>query len=306
VVLQLTSCFRHDDVAILPKSHRQFRAPTNSPVQSLHARAGKKSKKYQKPTVVIIRNSGRKLSHKIPLPQVALKLPYRNGRKRPKQQPTMTFTMIKTALSPVLRRAKTSATGKAYTSTAMRSITIGTDMLSTVISLQKARPWYMTPEQGSNKGVDNAVTLQDLFANKTVAVFGVPAPFTGTCSNEHYPAYKKLAGELRQAGIQEIVCFAVSDPYAHHAWQQALLKHDGGNNSDSEEITFLADVDADFARGYGVDTQYTECSLGLRSKRFSMIVTDGVVSTFRLVEDAAGDAEVMLADLKEINENNDE
>jgi peroxiredoxin len=203
----------------------------------------------------------------------------------------MTFMMMNKALPLALKLAKTSAT-----STAMRSITIGTDMLSTVISLQKARPWYMSPEKGSNTAVDNAVTLKDLFANKTVAVFGVPAPFTGTCTNAHYPAYKRLAGALREAGIHEIVCVAVSDPYAHNAWQKAL-------DNNPEEITFLADPDATFARAYGVDSLYHECSLGLRSKRFSMIVKDGSVSTFRLVEDAAGDAEVMLADLKEIHEN---
>jgi peroxiredoxin len=204
------------------------------------------------------------------------------------------FTMIKTTLSPVLKRATTLSLPN--TSTAVRSITIGTDMRSTVISLQKARPWSMSPEKGSNMAVDNAVTLQDLFANKTVAIFGVPAPFTGTCSNEHYPAYQRLAGALREAGVDEIVCVAVSDPYAHYEWQRALK-----NNLD--EITFLADTEATFARAYGVDDLYHECSLGLRSKRFSMIVQDGSVSTFRLVEDAAGDADVMLADLKEINEN---
>jgi peroxiredoxin len=206
----------------------------------------------------------------------------------------MTLMMMKAALSPVLRRAKASALPTATNAT--RSITIGTDMLSTVISLQKARPWSMSPEKGSNKAVDNAVTLKYLFADKTVGVFGVPAPFTGTCSNEHYPGYQKLAAQLREAGIHEIVCVAVSDPYAHYAWHQALA-----NNP--EEITFLADADATFARAYGIDTILEECSLGLRNKRFSMIVTDGSVSTFRLVEDAVGDAEVMLADLKEINEN---
>lgn len=199
----------------------------------------------------------------------------------------MTLMMMKTALSPAIKR----------TSTATRSITIGTDMLSTVISLQKARPWSMSPEKGSNAAVDNAVTLKDLFANKIVAVFGVPAPFTGTCSDEHYPAYKRLAGALREAGIHEIVCVAVTDPYAHNAWEKAL-------SNNPEEITFLADTDATFARAYGIDIVLNENSLGLRNKRFSMIVTDGSVSTFRLVEDAAGDADAMLADLKEINENN--
>ena len=67
----------------------------------------------------------------------------------------------------------------------MRSISIGTDMVSSVISLQKSRPWYMCADEGSNKAEDNAVTLKELFGrDKTLAVFGVPAPFTGTCTRE--------------------------------------------------------------------------------------------------------------------------
>ena len=66
-----------------------------------------------------------------------------------------------------------------------RSISIGTDMASSAISLQKPRPWYMCADEGSNQAKDNAVTLKELFGrDKTVAVFGVPAPFTGTCTRE--------------------------------------------------------------------------------------------------------------------------
>jgi len=54
-----------------------------------------------------------------------------------------------------------------------------------VISLQKPRPWFMCAEEGSNMAQDNAVTLTELFGrDKTVALFGVPAPFTGTCTRE--------------------------------------------------------------------------------------------------------------------------
>jgi peroxiredoxin len=200
------------------------------------------------------------------------------------------MSMAKTALTHA------SHSSKIASSTATRSISIGTDMISTVVSLQKARSWHMTAAEGSNLAADNAVSLKDLFQDRTVAVFGVPAPFTGTCSNEHYPGYKQLAVELKQAGIDEIVCLSVSDPYALAGWQQAL-------KNNNEHITFLADPKAEFAVGYGVDSLYDECSLGLRSKRFSMIVVNGFVHTFRLVEDAVTDAAQVLAEIKEIKEN---
>lgn len=178
-----------------------------------------------------------------------------------------------------------------------RSITIGTDMLSSVISLQKSRPWYMSESEGSNQAIDNAVTLKELFTNKTVVMFGVPAPFTGTCSKTHYPPYKALADQILEAGADEIVCYSVSDPYAHHGWQESL-----GN--DPTKIKFYADPDATFARAYGVDARYDSCSLGQRSKRFSMIVADGRLQAFREVTSREGeDAAMVLAELKEIKEN---
>jgi len=176
------------------------------------------------------------------------------------------------------------------------TIAIGTDMLSSVIRLQKARPWYKCAEEGSNLAAKNEVPLHDLFKGKTVAVFGVPAPFTGTCTHEHYPGYKALADDLKKAGCDEIICYAVSDPYAHHGWNVSM-----GN--DETKIKFLADPDGSFAKAYGLDRKFDEVSLGLRSARFSMIVQDGVVSFFQLVKNAATDAQEVLNELKEIKEN---
>jgi peroxiredoxin len=157
----------------------------------------------------------------------------------------------------------------------------------------------MSEVSGSNQAVDNAVTLKDLFANRTVVLFGVPAPFTGTCTKTHYPPYKKHADDIRDAGADEIVCYSVSDPYAHNGWQESL-----GN--DPGKITFLADPDASFATAYGVDARYDACSLGLRSKRFSMIVTNGTVQVFRLVtQDEGLDAATILEELRELKENED-
>jgi peroxiredoxin len=174
-----------------------------------------------------------------------------------------------------------------------RNIAVGTNMItaSSDVTLQQARPWYANDAEGSNMAVDNAISMKDLFAGKTVAVFGVPAPFTGTCTTEHYPPYKALAGEFKKAGADEVVCYAVSDPYAHNGWGVSLQ-----NNND--DIRFLSDADASFAKAFEVDSEYAAASLGLRSKRFSMLVKDGVVKSFHFVDKASEDADTLLADLK--------
>jgi peroxiredoxin len=157
----------------------------------------------------------------------------------------------------------------------------------------------LSDASGSNQAVDNAVTLKELFADRTVVLFGVPAPFTGTCTRTHYPPYKKHADELRDAGADEIVCYSVADPYCHRGWEESL-----GNSP--EKITFLADPDASFAKAYGIDVNYDACSLGLRSKRFSMIVMNGAVQVFRLVtKDEGQDAAAILDELRELKENED-
>lgn len=176
-----------------------------------------------------------------------------------------------------------------------RNIAVGTNIISASsdVTVQQARPWYANDTEGSNMAVDNAISMKDLFAGKTVAVFGVPAPFTGTCTNEHYPPYKALAGEFKKAGADQVVCYTVSDPYALNGWGVSLQ-----NNND--EIRFLADPDASFAKAFEVDNDYAAASLGLRSKRFSMLVKDGVVKSFHFVDIASEDADVLLADLKNL------
>ncbi|OEU11315.1 putative peroxiredoxin [Fragilariopsis cylindrus CCMP1102] len=191
-------------------------------------------------------------------------------------------TKSKATLLRTARRGSALSTTQAAT----RDISIGTDLSVSQVTLQKARPWHMN-DTDSNLAEDNAVTMSALFKGRKVAVFGVPAPFTGTCTLAHYPPYQKLQDKFKAKGIDEIICYSVSDPYAHYNWG-ALMK----NNF--EKISFLADVDCEWAKENNLDTDYTGASLGHRSARFSMIVDDGIVKSFNMVEDADKDAENLL------------
>jgi glutaredoxin/glutathione-dependent peroxiredoxin len=165
------------------------------------------------------------------------------------------------------------------------------------VTLQKSRPWYNSDEEGLNTKVDNEVTMTELFADKTVALFGIPAPFTGTCTKAHYPGYQQLAADFKSAGVDEIVCYTVADPYAHNAWAKSM-------KNNSKDITFLADPDASFAKTFVLDAlsngiTYADYSLGPWNPiRFSSLVVNGVVKSFHIVEDAKMDAETLLADAK--------
>ena len=118
----------------------------------------------------------------------------------------------------------------------------------------------------------------------------LPPLSEGTCTHSHYPPYKALAKDFKSKNIDEIVCYSVADPYAHYNWGKAL-------SNDFGDISFLADVDCDFAKEYELDRDYTAVSLGHRSARFSMFVDDGIVKSFNMVEDADKDAETILGQI---------
>ena len=198
--------------------------------------------------------------------------------------------MLMTSLLPK-RLISITKTRTAFT--AMRTISIGSDIKTCEATWQKARPWYNSSEEGLNTALDNTLTMTDVFAGKKVAVFGVPAPFTGTCTYAHYPPYKRLADDFLAAGVDSILCYAVSDPYAMHGWAKNM-----GN--DFDKIHFVADVDAVWAKEVALDNDYSVVSLSVRSKRFSMLVTDGIVKSFHLVDEAEKDAEVLLEEAKQL------
>ena len=143
-------------------------------------------------------------------------------------------------------------------------------------------------DRNSNLSKDNAISMNDLFRGKTVAVFGVPAPFTGTCTTAHYPPYKTLRDDFSAKGVDEVVCYSVADPYALYNWGKSM-------DNDFARISFVADVDGEWAEQHDLIRDYSAASLGHRSERFSMLVEDGIVKSFNIVKDADKDAETLLS-----------
>jgi peroxiredoxin len=117
----------------------------------------------------------------------------------------------------------------------------------------------------------------DIFAGKKVALFAVPGAFTPTCQNEHVPGFVARVAELKSKGIDTIACTAVNDVFVMAQFAKAT----GAEG----KIDMLADGNGDFAKSIGLDIDLSPFGLGLRSKRYAMLVEDGVVKVLN-VEDS--------------------
>lgn len=127
------------------------------------------------------------------------------------------------------------------------------------------------------------IDTDHLFAGKTVVLFGVPGAFTPTCTLNHLPGYLDNRETILAQGVDEIAVMAVNDHFVMKAWAE----HTGG----LDKIRFIADHDASFTKALGLDMDASGGGLGVRCKRFSMIVEDGKVKSLD-IEDAPGEASV--------------
>ncbi|MHB8256532.1 MAG: redoxin family protein [Acidiferrobacterales bacterium] len=136
------------------------------------------------------------------------------------------------------------------------------------------------------------VPVEGLVRKRRVVLFGLPGAFTPTCSARHVPGYLALADKIRALGVDEIACVSVNDAFVMGAWGQD--QHTDG------KIRMLADGNADFTRAIGLEENLSGYGMGLRSKRYSMLVDDGVVVTLNVEEPGkfeVSDAETMLYQL---------
>jgi len=139
----------------------------------------------------------------------------------------------------------------------------------------------------------NTFEIDKLTAGKKVAIFGLPGAFTPTCSAKHVPGYVEKAEDFKKAGVDEIWCISVNDPFVMGAW--------GRDQKTAGKVRMMADGSADFAKATGLTLDLTARGMGVRSQRYSMLVDDGVVKSLNI--EAPGkfevsDADTLLAQVK--------
>ncbi len=130
-------------------------------------------------------------------------------------------------------------------------------------------------------------STDEVFKGKRVVLFAVPGAFTPTCHRNHLPGYVAHADAIKAKGVDTIAVVAVNDPFVMGAWENA--------SGAAGKVLFLSDADASFATALGLSFDASGAGLGVRSRRYAMVVEDGVVKTLQL-EDSPGKAELSTAE----------
>ena len=138
----------------------------------------------------------------------------------------------------------------------------------------------------------NSFKVSDLVKGKKIAIFGLPGAFTPTCSAKHVPGYLANYDKLKAKGVDEIWCISVNDAHVMGAW--------GRDQKATGKIRMMADGSAEYTKMLGLEQDLSAGGMGIRMKRMSMLVDDGVVKQLNVEAPRkyeVSDAETMLKQL---------
>ncbi|MEX0853044.1 MAG: peroxiredoxin [Bauldia sp.] len=121
----------------------------------------------------------------------------------------------------------------------------------------------------NDDGSVSEVSVAELFGGRKVVFVGVPGAFTSTCHNAHIPQFVANADLMKSKGVDRIVVMAVNDHHVMKTWGESF--------GVAGRIDFVSDGDANYARALGLATPMV--GMGVRVRRFSALVEDGVVKT---------------------------
>src|SRR5579885_121884 len=134
------------------------------------------------------------------------------------------------------------------------------------------------------------ITSDDIFKGKKVVLFALPGAFTPTCSAKHLPGFVEKFSALKSKGIDTIACLSVNDAFVMGAW--------GNDQKVGDKVLMLADGSGDFTRAVGLEMDGTGYGMGKRSRRYAMVVQDGVVKTLNVENPGAFEVSSAEAVLK--------
>ena len=130
------------------------------------------------------------------------------------------------------------------------------------------------------------VEAREILGRGRVVLFSVPGAFTPTCDAKHLPGFVEKAAALKARGVGKLVCLAVNDVFVMNAW--------GKSAGVGEAIVMAADGNGEYTRSLGLELDARGFGMGMRGKRFALVIEDGVVKQVHI--EAPGDFKVSSAE----------
>ncbi len=130
------------------------------------------------------------------------------------------------------------------------------------------------------------LSTEALFGGRKVVLVGMPGAFTPTCHQRHLPGFIENRDAILAKGVDEIVILSTNDTHVLRAWAEAS----GGKG----KVRFVSDGNCEFISQAGLSFDGSGTGMGIRARRFAMIVDDGVVTAIS-VEDTNGQTAVSSA-----------
>ena len=137
------------------------------------------------------------------------------------------------------------------------------------------------------------VSVKEIVGDRKVILFGLPGAFTPTCSAKHLPGFVLATNQIKNKGIEKVVCISVNDPFVMDAW--------GRTHNVQDKILMVGDSRGEFTKNIGAELNLSNRGLGIRSTRYTMLVEKGNVLKIS-EEEVAGKCEITAAEnfLREI------
>ena len=101
--------------------------------------------------------------------------------------------------------------------------------------------------------------------NGRIILVGIPGAFTNGCTKRHLPGYVNAVNAMN---VDKIVFVSVNDAFVMSAW---------GRLHGNQNIDFVADPFGKFTEYMDKSEDLTEYGLGIRSKRYAVLMENGSV-----------------------------
>ena len=133
---------------------------------------------------------------------------------------------------------------------------------------------------GILRGMDSSgvytIKVDEHFKEKKIVLFSLPGAFTPTCSAKHLPGFVEYSNDIKNKGVDEIICIAVNDHFVMNAWEK--------DQNSKGKVTLLADGNGEYTEAMGLAMDRSNFGLGLRGKRFAMIIENNIITHLAVEE----------------------